>query len=154
MAIFDKVKERAKGVQSKVSEGVGKLQVKAGEELQRLSESVETIAPVLEALGYEVMGARITLGLPPAAAIGISGLAKPVDPEAFEALLAEHDGNNLIVAVLKALQHIVGVQNKVRIKGMRADMAEITLGLPPSVSLMFEREGRSASLPTAAADQG
>ncbi len=133
------LKQRAQAAQAKVSGAVGAVQAKAGGELQKLSASVEEITPVLEALGYEVLGARITLGIPPSAGIGVRGLATPVDPVRFEAVLAEHEGNLPVVAVLKALKHIVGVQSGVTIKGLTADMAEITLGTPPSVSLMFER---------------
>jgi hypothetical protein len=137
--MLDKLKDKAKGVQEKVSGAVSALQAKGAEELAKLSTSVEEIAPVLEALGYQVVGARITLGIPPSAAIGIAGLSAPVDAARFDEVLAQHADNLAVVAVLKALRHIVGVQSGVKIQGMSADMAEINLGTPPSVSLMFER---------------
>ncbi len=137
--MLEKLKDKTRGLQGKVSDAVGAVQARVAEELPRLSASVEEIAPVLEALGYEIVGARITLGIPPSAAIGIAGLSKPIDESRFDALIAEHEGNRGVLAVLKAMKHIAGLHAGVNIKGLTADMAEITLGIPPSVSLMFER---------------
>ncbi|MCA9663063.1 MAG: hypothetical protein KC486_32310 [Myxococcales bacterium] len=135
----DRLKGKAEAAQAKVSEVIGALQTKGGEELARLSASIEEIAPAVESLGYRVLGARITVGVPPSAAIGLGGLSQRVEPERFDAVIAENAGKSTVVAVLKALKHVAGVHSKVTIKGLQADMAEITLGLPPSVSLMFER---------------
>ena len=146
--MLDRLKNKAEAVQAKVSGGVAAVQTKIGSEVAALSTSIEEVAPVLEALGYQVVGARITLGLPPSAAIGISGLSKPVDAARFEALIEANADNRPVLAVLKALQHIVKVQSSVRIKGLIADLAEVKLGTPPSVTLMFGRAGGGYTLPT------
>ena len=135
----ERIKAKAQAAQAKVSGAVGAAQGKLGRELAGLSASLEAIAPALEALGYAVLGARITVGVPTSAGIGISGLATPVDEARFEQLIESHADNLPVVAVLKALRHVVNVQAGVRIKGLTADRAEITLGTPPSVALMFER---------------
>lgn len=137
--MLDKLKGKAEKAQERASEAIGALQQKGGEELARLSAVVEEIAPAVESLGYRVVGARITVGVPPSAAIGLAGLSRRVEGARFDALIAEHEGKRTVVAVLKALKHIAGVHSSVAIKGLQADMAEISLSVPPSVSLMFER---------------
>lgn len=100
--MFDKLKTAAKGVQESVSEKVGGLQAAAGEKLVELAGSIDEITPVLESLGYTVIGARVDIALPPSASVGITGLGTAVDDELFDAVLAQHEGNRGITSVLKA----------------------------------------------------
>ncbi|MCA9528169.1 MAG: hypothetical protein KC549_17905 [Myxococcales bacterium] len=136
--MLDKLKEKGQGVQAKVSELVGAAQVRGADEVARLAAAIAALGPDLAELGYRVVGAKVTLSVPPSAHFRIAGLTTPVDPARFDALAARRADDITAVALFRALKHVAGVQARVDIPGLRADRAEISLAVPPAISLLFD----------------
>lgn len=133
-------KTEKRGLRAKVAAKVAKVKEKGLAELEALTLKINEFRPVLESLGYELRGAKVHVGLPPSVSIGVGGLSKPVDKEAVDAAIAENKDDKMLVGIIKGLSMVSALRARLPIDGFRADMAEVVLGLPPSVTLLFERK--------------
>ncbi len=135
-AVQDKISDASGAVQEKIADATEAVQGKISDAIGEVNE----IMPVIKELGYTVDGINIAVGLIPDVTLDISGLAKTVEDSRYREMLEEHKGHTLRIGVIKALQNLSVMQQKIQIGRMQSDNASITLGFPPKVSLEFRRE--------------
>jgi hypothetical protein len=100
---------------------------------------VNDLVPCIQALGYSVDGIQVGIGLLPDVNIDVSGLAKVMDEATYDRVLEEQKDNKLFTLVLKTLQTTSSWQQKIQFMDMGCDQATITLGIPPRITLKFQR---------------
>jgi hypothetical protein len=138
-SIFQKVKDKAKDVQTTVTEKIAGVADSGMEKLMEMIPETDEIQSLIRELGYTVEGIVVGVGLIPDIAIEISGLTKTMDEETYNRMLEEHKNEIIIISVLKTLQTASALQHKITIMGMRSDSATITLGLSPKINLKFKK---------------
>jgi hypothetical protein len=55
--------------------------------------------------------------------------------------MEEQKERKMLINIIKSLQTLSTLQNRVHIMGMRSDNISITLGLPPKATLNFKKIG-------------
>ena len=123
----------------KIKEIVNAAADAGAEKIKETLESINEIIPVLTALGYKVTKMKIGMSVTPDLYIEISGLSKAMDEAQFQRTLEEKKNHKILTAILYALQKAKQMQSKVQIAGMKYDVVEIVLGLPPKINAVFVR---------------
>jgi hypothetical protein len=139
-SVFQRMKDKAKDVQTGVTEKISKASEAGWAKLKDTTAEVDEILPAIRELGYSVDGIQIGVGLIPDIVIEISGLTKTMDEPSYQRILEERKDKKLLCSVLRTLQTASGLHDKVHIAGMKSDTAAITLGLPPKVNLKFTKK--------------
>jgi len=129
-----------KGLRARMAAKVSPLQEKGLSELDALVAKINQFRPVLEALGYELVGAKVRASMPPSVSIGVAGLSKPHDADAHERAIEAHRDDKMLVGVVKGLGKVARLRSRLPIQGFLSDKAEVALGVPPSVTLLFQRD--------------
>ena len=142
--MFEKLKAKAAEVGEVVQEKAAALTEQGMLKLAEVAAPVNEVKPVIEQIGYRLERARLVLGLSPAVAIEVSGLATARSDEDFEGFLEAHKEHAVVTRVLQALQAIARVQRRVPIAGFRADRALIALAVPPTLTLLYDRDDAAA----------
>jgi hypothetical protein len=138
-SLLNRLKDKAMEVHAGVTEKIANVSDAGMEKLQEMMAEVEEISPFLCELGYTVEGIKVAIGLIPDISIDIGGMTKTMPEETYQRIMEEHKDKVVLVSIVKALQTISALQNRVHFLGMRSDNATITLGLPPKVSLNFKK---------------
>jgi hypothetical protein len=140
-SILNKLKDKAMEVHAGVTEKIVDASEAGMEKIQEMMAEVDEISPCLSELGYTVEGIKVAVGLIPNVSIDIGGMTKTMPEETYRRIMEEHKDRVVLVSVIKTLQTISELQNKVHFLGMRSDNATITFGLPPKISLNFKKIG-------------
>ncbi len=135
----DQGEKRRRGLRDKLAPKATQLKEKGFEEIEALTTKINEIRPIMESLGYRVMGAKISVTIPPSVSIGVAGLSQAQDTEAHEKAIEAHRDDKMIVGIIKGLDKVSALRARLPIEGFHADLAEVLLGVPPSVTLMFKR---------------
>ncbi len=133
------MKRKAKEAQASVADRIADASESVQGKVLDATAGVNEILPVIRELGYTVEGINVAVGLIPDVTIDISGLAKTIEDGRYQEVLEEHKDSKLRVGVIKALQGMSLMHQKVQIGQMTQDTASITLGFPPKVTLKFKR---------------
>jgi hypothetical protein len=138
-SLLQRMKEKAKEVQGVVAEKLAETAEAAQDKLRDKLNEVNEILPVIRQLGYSVDAVQIGLGLLPEVGIDVSGLAKTMDEATYQRVLEEQADNKVTVLILRTLQTTSTWQQKIQLMDMGCDQATITLGLPPKMTLKFQK---------------
>jgi hypothetical protein len=136
-SMLNKLKDKVTEVHSSFAEKITDASGTGMEKLQEVMEEVDEISPLIRELGYTVESINVEAGLIPSISIDIGGMTKTMPEETYQRILEEQKDRGILVSVIKTLQSVSALQQKIHFMGMRSDNATITLGLPPKVSLKF-----------------
>lgn len=138
-SLFQRMKEKAKEVQSSVAEKIAETSEAAQDKVREKLNDLNNLLPAIRELGYSVDAVQIGIGLLPDVGIDVSGLAKTMDEATYERVLEEQQENKVISLILKTLHTASSWQQKIHLMEMVSDQATITLGIPPKLTLKFQR---------------
>jgi hypothetical protein len=140
-ALLRKFKDKTKEISSCVTEKISDAAQAGQDKLEESMGDIDGIASAIRELGYSLNGISIGVGLIPDIQFELSGLTKTMDDGTFERIMEAQKEKKIVCASLKALQTASTLQNKIHIMGMRSDVAVITLGFPPKITLKFKKNG-------------
>jgi hypothetical protein len=138
-ALLQKLKDKTKEISSSVTEKISDAALAGQDKLNESMGDIDGIASSIRELGYSLNSISVGVGLIPDIQFELSGLTKIMDEATFERVTEEHKESKIICAVLKTLQTASILQSKIHIMEMRSDVATITLGLPPKLTLKFKK---------------
>lgn len=138
-SLFQRMKDKAKEVQSSVAEKIAETSEAAQDKVREKLNELNNLLPAIRELGYSVDGVQIGIGLLPEVGIDVSGLAKTMDQATYERVLEEQQDNKVISLILKTLNTASSWQQKIQLMEMVSDQATITLGIPPKLTIKFQR---------------
>ena len=138
-SLFQRMKDKAKEVQSSVAEKIAETSEAAQEKVRDKLNELNSLLPCIRELGYSVDSVQIGIGLLPDVGIDVSGLAKTMDEATYERVLEEQKENKVISLILRTLHTASSWQQKVHLMEMISDQATITLGIPPKMTLKFHK---------------
>lgn len=138
-SLFQRMKDKAKEVQSSVAEKIAETSEAAQDKVREKLNDLNNLLPAIRELGYSVDAVQIGIGLLPDVGIDVSGLAKTMDEATYERVLEEQQENKVISLILKTLHTASTWQQKIQLMEMVSDQATITLGIPPKLTLKFQR---------------
>ncbi len=137
-SLLQRVRDKAE-VQSTVAEKIADTSEAAQEKLREKLSEVNDILPAIRELGYSVEGVQVGIGLLPDVGIDVSGLSRTMDTATYERVLEEQKDKKVLGLVLRALQTTSMWQQKIQFMELGCDRATITLGIPPKITLKFEK---------------
>lgn len=138
-SLFQRMKEKAKEVQSSVAEKIADASEAAQDKVREKLNELNSLLPCIRELGYSVDAVQIGIGLLPEVGIDVSGLSKTMDEGTYQRVLEEQKENRVISLILKTLNTASSWQQKIQLMEMVSDQATITLGIPPKLTLKFNR---------------
>ena len=138
-SLFQRMKDKAKEVQSSVAEKIAETTEAAQDKLRDKLNELNSLLPCIRELGYSVDSVQIGIGLLPDVGIDVSGLAKTMDQATYDRVLEEQKENKVISLILRTLHTASMWQQKIQLMEMISDQATITLGIPPKMTLKFHR---------------
>ena len=138
-SLFQRMKEKAKEVQSSVAEKIADASEAAQDKVREKLNELNSLLPCIRELGYSVDAVQIGIGLLPEVGIDVSGLSKTMDEATYQRVLEEQKENRVISLILKTLNTASSWQQKIQLMEMVSDQATITLGIPPKLTLKFNR---------------
>jgi hypothetical protein len=116
----------------------------AGKFLDEFNEAL----PTMRALGFTIRDFRMSMGLVPEASAKLIASVDTIDVARLDELIARHRDKKLLVALLKALQAAYHIREQLGEASFRSVELDVTLGLPPHISVGF---GNSTTATTATA---
>lgn len=129
---------------------VGNLTNSASDAVSKLLDEFNAALPTMKALGFSVEDIQVGMGLLPEVNVKLTASADNVDVKAFDGIIAKKSEQKTLVAVLKTLQTAYNVRDQLGDLGLKGVEIDLTLGLPPKVSIAFmKRAAVSASSPAA-----
>ena len=141
----------AKGSIENVKGQLGDLEAKTGEIKKRVDEAKdqarekvdgmvacldETLLKI-KALGLTLKDFELENGVIPSVRATLQGEIDAVDAKRIDTMIAENESNEVLVTTLKALRMASRYKNRLAIFDLRGVNVDLTLGLPPSVSVRF-----------------
>lgn len=138
-SLFQRMKDKAKEVQSSVAEKIADASEAAQDKVREKLNELNSLLPCIRELGYSVDAVEIGIGLLPEVGIDVSGLSKTMDEATYQRVLEEQKDNRVISLILKTLNTASSWQQKIQLMEMVSDQATITLGIPPKLTLKFNR---------------
>lgn len=113
----------------------------AQEKIDDVINEFNAMLPFVEELGLSVASFDIEAGLLPQIKTSLIGSIDSIKDEAVEALIADHENNKLLVAVLNAVLMAKNIHQKLEgayISILKDLVIDIKLGIPPSISCRFQ----------------
>jgi hypothetical protein len=118
----------------------------AGKFLDEFNEAL----PTMRALGFTIRDFKMSMGLMPEASAKLIASVDTIDVARIDELIAHHQDKKLLVALLKALQAAYHVKEQLGEGSFRSVEVDVTLGLPPHISVGFGSATPAAVAATAA----
>jgi predicted regulator of amino acid metabolism with ACT domain len=112
----------------------------ASETISRTLDEFNAALPVMQALGFSVEGVQVTMGLLPELSAKLIAAAANVNVKALDEIIKTKSEQKTLVAVLKALQTAYNVRDQLGDLGLRGIEIDLTLGLPPKISIGFLKD--------------
>ena len=109
----------------------------ASEAVSKLLDEFNAALPVMKALGFGVEDIQVGMGLLPEVHARLVAAADKVDVKAIDGIIEKKSEQKTLVAVLKALQTAYNVRDHLGDLGLKGVAIDLTLGLPPKVSIGF-----------------
>jgi predicted regulator of amino acid metabolism with ACT domain len=91
----------------------------------------------MRALGFTVDDIQVGMGLLPEIRARLTAAADKVDVKALDELIKKKSEQKTLVTVLKALQTAYNVRDQLGDLGLKGVEINVTLGLPPHISIGF-----------------
>jgi len=99
---------------------------------------LERAMPLIEEAGYQISSVEAELSIPPEVTTAFE-LEKVVPHEKQKKLLKALDGNAIGKLVLGSLMQAFTLEKSISIKDMKMKTIEITISLPPFVTIEYEK---------------
>jgi hypothetical protein len=107
--------------------------------------------PTFRALGFTVKDFRMGMGLIPELNAKLIASVDTINVARIDELIAHHEEQKLLVALLKALQAAYHVKEQLGETTFKSVEMDITLGLPPRISVGFVSAPASPAVVASAA---
>ncbi len=109
----------------------------ASDAVSNLLDEFNAALPTMKALGFSVEDLKVSMGLLPEVHAKLVANADNVDVKAIDEIIKKKSEQKTLVAVLKALQTAYNVRDQLGDLGLKGVEIDLTLGLPPKVSIGF-----------------
>ncbi len=137
---FGDILANARGLTNAIADGTGKF-------LDEFNEAL----PTMRALGFTIKDFHMSMALMPEISAKLIASVDTINVAKINELIAAHKEQKLLVALLKALEAAYHVKEQLGDAAFRNVELDITLGLPPRVSVGFGKTEAAAKLTAAAA---
>ena len=130
-----------KKIANQAQEKAAEASAAALEKIDDVINEFNAMLPFVEELGLSVASFDIEAGLLPQIKTSLVGSIENIKDEAVEGLIAEHEDNKLLVAVLNAVLMAKNIHQKLEgayISILKDLVIDIKLGIPPSISCRFQ----------------
>ena len=91
----------------------------------------------MQALGFSVADLQVSMGLLPEVSAKLIAATANIDVKALDDLIQKKSEQKTLVALLKGLQTAYNVRDQLGDLGLKGIEVDITLGLPPKISIGF-----------------
>jgi hypothetical protein len=121
----------------------GKMLFRKLQKLQRVNQWLDGFnrgMPALKALGLSLQSFHVSMGLPPKIEAVLVGSIEAIDKDKIQKLLEIHQANTFLIGILKGLQTASNLQGLVGEVGLRGIEVPITIGIPPRITVRFQRQ--------------
>jgi predicted regulator of amino acid metabolism with ACT domain len=118
----------------------------ASETISKLLDEFNAALPVMQALGFSVEDIQVTMGLLPEISAKLTAEAAKIDVKALDEMMKKSEQKTL-VAVLKALQTAYNIRDQLGDLGLKGIEIDVTLGIPPKISIGFVKSKAAATPP-------
>ena len=109
----------------------------ASDAVSKLLGEFNAALPTMKALGFSVEDIQVGMGLLPEVRAKLIAAAANVDVKAIDEMIKTKSEQKTLVAVLKALQTAYNVRDQLGDLGLKGVEINVTLGLPPNISIGF-----------------
>lgn len=123
----------------------------ASEAIGKVLDEFNAALPTLKALGFTVADLRVGMGLLPEVKAKLLASADNVDVKALDGMIKAKAEQKTLVALLKALQMAYNVRDQLGDLGLKGVEIDLTLGVPPNISIGFLKNTSVAAAALAAA---
>lgn len=130
-----------KKIANQAQEKAGLVGAAAQEQIDAIIDEFNAMLPFAEELGLSVASFDIEAGLLPQIKTSLVGSIDRINNEAVEGIIAEHETNKLLVAVLNAVLMTKNIHQRLEgayISVLKDLVIDIKLGVPPSISCRFK----------------
>jgi predicted regulator of amino acid metabolism with ACT domain len=117
----------------------------ASEGVSKLLDEFNAALPTMRALGFIVQDIQVGMGLLPEIRAKLTAAASDVDVKTLDEMIEKKSEQKTLVAVLKALQTAYGVRDQLGDLGLKGVEINVTLGLPPHVSVGFLKSAAASA---------
>jgi hypothetical protein len=117
----------------------------ASEAVSKMLDEFNAALPPLQALGFGVEDIKVSMGLLPEVSAKLIAAVANVNATALGEMIEKRSEQKTLVTVLKALQTAYNIRDQLGDLGLKGVEIDVTLGIPPRVSIGFLKT------PTAAA---
>ncbi len=124
---------------------VGGLAGAASDAVSKLLDEFNAALPTLRALGFSLRDLQISMGLLPEVSAKLIAAAEDIDVNALDEIIRKKSDQKTLVALLKALQTAYNVRNQLGDLGLKGIEVDVTLGLPPKISIGFVKSVAAAT---------
>jgi predicted regulator of amino acid metabolism with ACT domain len=121
----------------------------ASDAVSKLLDEFNAALPTMKALGFGVEDLHVAMGVLPEVKAKLVASADNVDVKAINGMIDKMSEQKTLVVVLKALQTAYNVRGQLGDLGLKGVEIDLTLGLPPKVSIGFMKK-TAVSAPTLA----
>jgi predicted regulator of amino acid metabolism with ACT domain len=101
----------------------------------------------MQALGFSVEDIQVTMGLLPEISAKLTAEAAKIDVKALDEMIKKKSEQKTLVAVLKALQTAYNIRDQLGDLGLKGIEIDVTLGIPPKISIGFVKSKAAATPP-------
>lgn len=112
----------------------------ASDAVSKLLDEFNAALPTMKALGFSVEDLQVAMGLLPEVHAKLIAAADNVDVKAIDGMVEKKSEQKTLVAVLKALQAAYNVRDQLGDLGLKGVEIDLTLGIPPKVSIGFMKK--------------
>jgi hypothetical protein len=109
----------------------------ASETVNRMLDDFNAALPVMQALGFSVEDIQVSMGLLPEVSAKLIAATDKINVKMLDEMIKAKSEQKTLVAVLKALQTAYNVRDQLGDLGLKGVEVDLTLGLPPKVSIGF-----------------
>lgn len=130
-----------KNIKNQAQEKAALVGAAAQEQIDGIIDEFNAMLPFAEELGLSVASFDIEAGLLPQIKTTLVGSIDKINNEAVQGIIAEHESNKLLVAVLNAVLMTKNIHQRLEgayISVLKDLVIDIKLGVPPSISCRFK----------------
>ena len=133
----DKMKTAAKNPIAAAQDAAGGMSSASLEKFYEWLDEFNNAMVVLDDFGFKVVKFTVGSGLVPSVTTSIVGSLGSVDIDVIDKTIAENEGKKIIVTLMKSIRTAKNVRERVSSLPFSDVRIDITLGLPPDITLDF-----------------
>lgn len=121
------------------------------EAISKLLDEFNAAQPTLTALGFSVQDVQVGMGVFPEISAKLTARAADVDVKTLDELIEKKKDQKTLGTILKMLQTAYTVRDQLGDLGLNGVEIDLTLGLPPKVSVGFIKSAAASTSAAASA---